>query len=89
MYFDYLKFGIFDAMVFSACLSCTTHWQISTCPMTPRCKTFSSFLISARVFLCTELIFNYALVVPMALNLPMASKFGSIINRNDNNCIVL
>ena len=64
-------------MDFSACLSCTTHWYISTCPLTPRCKTFSSFLISIHVFLCTELIFNYTLVVQLALNLSMASKFGS------------
>jgi len=32
-YFDNLEFNIFDAMVFSAGLSCTTHWYISTCPL--------------------------------------------------------
>jgi len=45
--------------------------------MTPRCKTFSSFLISTHVFLCTELSFINTLVVPLALNLPVASKFRS------------
>ena len=25
-YFDNLKFNIFDAVAFSACLLCTTHW---------------------------------------------------------------
>ena len=40
-------------------------------------KLISSFLISTHVFLCTELIFNYTLVVQLALNLSMASKFES------------
>jgi len=45
--------------------------------MTPRCKTFSSFLITTHVFLCIEHIFIYTLVVPLALNLPVASTFGN------------
>jgi len=33
LYFDDLKFTIFGAMIFSGCLSCTTHRQLSTCPL--------------------------------------------------------
>jgi len=37
LHFDNFKFGIFNVMVFSACVS-SAHGQISTCPTTPRCK---------------------------------------------------
>ena len=46
------------------------HWHLGA-------KLISSFLISDHVFLCTKLISNYTLVVPLTLNLPMASQFGS------------
>jgi len=34
-------------------------------------------MISTHVFLCTKLISNYTFVVPLELNLLMASQFGS------------
>jgi len=44
--------NIFDAMVFSAILLCAVHWQFSTFPLPPRCKTIiTSFLTSTDVFL--------------------------------------
>jgi len=39
LYFDNLKFDIFDAMVFRDCLSCTAYWRISKCLLTSWCKT--------------------------------------------------
>jgi len=39
---------------------CTTHWYISTCPMTPPPpRLISNFLISTQIFLCTKMISNY------------------------------
>jgi len=40
-------------------------------------KLISSFLIFTHAFLCTKLISNCALIVPLAINLPLASQFES------------
>jgi len=59
LYFDNLKFDIFDAMV-SVPLYHVLRCQISTCPLTPRCKTdFYFLIILIHVLLCIKLISNY------------------------------
>jgi len=42
----------------------------------PGAKLMSSFLIFTHLFLCTKLI-STSLVLPLPLNMPMASQFGS------------
>jgi len=59
LYFDNVKFDIFDLAVLCTFLSCTAHWKISTCPLTPRCKTdFYSMCCSAL---------NWFLTIPLLL----------------------
>jgi len=42
LYLYNLKFDIVDATIFTGCLSCTTHWQISTWPTSMQTDFFFS-----------------------------------------------